>query len=394
MKFIIIFVLFLCCLTNSVFSQKPVIIIGQLKNMEDGTHIVLMKEEGSVGTQVAKDSVVNGHFRIEYAPKDGDLGRYLVMSFDKGFPSMSLKLWGKAGHTINIEGENKFVYTWKVKSDIPEQKDWASFVQPNKLLWDEYQKLSAIRHDMIEKVYSDNSTPTERKAARTMVDSLDSISNTYEYKIQKQNLSLLQKRKMTIVRLEVLNDAANLIKWNHIEEFRSPVTKMYNSLAPNFRNTAYGEQIALILYPIKVVKVGEPMYDTILTDLNGKTHRLADFRGKYILLDFWSFGCGPCHASVPEMKEISEKLKDSLAVISLTSDNKKMWKEASEYFKMTWNNFSDGKENRGIYAKYGVRGIPNYVLIAPDGIIKDSWTGYGEGSLKSKIKELTNFSMN
>ncbi|HTG57672.1 MAG TPA: hypothetical protein VL943_15450 [Niabella sp.] len=69
-----------------------------------------------------------------------------------------------------------------------------------------------------------------------------------------------------------------------------------------------------------------------------------------------------------------------------------MWQQATDLFRMTWKNLSDGNENRGIYARYGVEGIPNYVLIAPDGIVKASWTGYGTGSLKSKIKELTGLS--
>lgn len=353
-----------------------------------------MKEEGSVGSEVAKDSVVNSQFHIEYTPNDGDMGRYSIMSFDKGFPSMGLNLWAKAGHTIHITGDNKFVYTWNVKSDIPEQREWSYFVQSNKSLWDEYQKLSALRHYIAEKIYSGNSTDIERKAARISVDSLDSISKVYQYKIYKNNLTLLQKGKMTPTRLEILRDAANEIKWYHTEEFRNPVAKMYSNLSDNLKNSAYAEEIALVLSPPKVVKVGDPMYDTILTDLNGKTYRLADFKGKYILLDFWSSGCGPCYASIPEMNEISEKLKDSLAVVSLSSDNMKMWKKASESLKLMDNNLSDGKENRGIYAKYGVQGIPHYVLITPSGIIKDMWTGYGDGSLKSKIKELTNFSVN
>ncbi|MBO9619942.1 MAG: TlpA family protein disulfide reductase [Niabella sp.] len=388
---ILVFLLFIFA---NLLAQEKIIINGQLKGVPEGTTISLMKEEGAVGSEVVKDSVVNGRFRIEYTPGEEKTERYSIRSFDKDFPSMGLNLWAKAGHSITIEGNNKLVYTWNVTSDMPEQKEWSYFVQANKLLWDQYQELSVLRKALSQKVHADNSTALEKKTARASIDSLDSLSNVYLYNIHKHNLDLLQNGQMTPVRLEVLNNAANMIRWNHIEAFRAPVTKLYNSLAPNLKGAIYGEEIALTLYPPKVVKVGESMYDTVLTDLHGQVHHLTDFKGKYILLDFWSFGCGPCHASVPEMKEISEKLKDSLAIVSLSSDNKKMWKQASEYFKMTWNNFSDGKENRGIYAKYGVKGIPNYVLITPNGLIKDIWMGYDNGSLKSKIKELTNLSVN
>lgn len=376
-------------LAGNARPQKTFIIHGQLEGVEEGTHISLIKEEGSVGTEVIKDRVVNGRFHIEYTPDNEEMGRYLIRSFDKGFPSTGLNLWAKPGHNITIKGENKFPYTWDVISDIPEQKEWSYFVQANKLLWNNYQQLSALRSVLRSSEPGPGADPERKKA----LDSLARLSDTFLYKIYERNLTLLQKGSMTPVRLKILDAVANMIKWNHTEAFRAPVTKIYNGLDASLKNSAYGENIANVLYPPKVVKVGEPMYDTVLTDLNGKFYRLADFKGKYILLDFWSFGCGPCHASVPEMKEIAEKLKDSLVIVSLSSDNKKMWKQASEYFKMTWNNFSDGKENRGIYAKYGVEGIPNYVLITPNSMIKGIWTGYAAGSLKSKIKELTNFSV-
>ena len=53
---------------------------------------------------------------------------------------------------------------------------------------------------------------------------------------------------------------------------------------------------------------------------------------------------------------------------------------------MTWQNLSDLKQSAGLYAKYGVNGIPNYVLISPEGKIMKMWSGYGKGSLKLKMR--------
>lgn len=60
------------------------------------------------------------------------------------------------------------------------------------------------------------------------------------------------------------------------------------------------------------MKEGDKMADTELFDLDGKIHHLTDFNGKYILLDFWSSGCGPCIMALPEMKEIQEQYKSVL----------------------------------------------------------------------------------
>ena len=46
--------------------------------------------------------------------------------------------------------------------------------------------------------------------------------------------------------------------------------------------------------PSVTVKEGDEMADTDLYDLQGNIHHLADYKGKYLLVDFWSRGCGPC----------------------------------------------------------------------------------------------------
>mgnify|MGYP003093896752 FL=1 len=53
---------------------------------------------------------------------------------------------------------------------------------------------------------------------------------------------------------------------------------------------------------------------------------------------------------------------------------------------MTWQNLSDLKQTAGLYAVYDVNGIPNYVLISPEGKIVKMWSGYGKGSLKLKMR--------
>jgi len=130
------------------------------------------------------------------------------------------------------------------------------------------------------------------------------------------------------------------------------------------------------------------MADADLFDLEGKVHHLADYKGKYMLVDIWSSGCGPCIMALPEMKEISEKYKDKLTIISLSCDTKKTWERASKEHDMTWENLNDLQGMNGLYAKYGVRGIPSYIFISPEGKVVKKWTGYGEGSLKQKMEKL------
>lgn len=89
-----------------------------------------------------------------------------------------------------------------------------------------------------------------------------------------------------------------------------------------------------------------------------------------------------------KMKEIAELYKDELVIVSLSVDTKQGWVKASKEHEMTWQNLNELKGSNGLYAKYGVRGIPNYVLISPQGRIISKWSGYGPGLLKLKLKRL------
>lgn len=109
------------------------------------------------------------------------------------------------------------------------------------------------------------------------------------------------------------------------------------------------------------------MVDGDLYDVKGNLHRLSEFQGKYIMLDFWSLECGPCVQSFPELKEVSEMYKDSLEIVSISMDTKESWSDFVERKGLTgnqWNEFAKG--TTGLAAVYQVKGIPRYVMISPE----------------------------
>ena len=176
------------------------------------------------------------------------------------------------------------------------------------------------------------------------------------------------------------------VKYNPKFTYKEETLALYNRLNEEQKASIKGQEITVNLFPPKTVKEGDDMADTDLFDLDGNIHHLAGFKGKYMLLDFWSSGCGPCIMALPEMKEIQEQYKDRLTIVSLSSDTKNRWKAASAQHEMTWQNLSDLKQNAGLSAVYDVNGIPNYVLISPEGKIMKMWSGYGKGSLKLKMR--------
>ncbi len=72
----------------------------------------------------------------------------------------------------------------------------------------------------------------------------------------------------------------------------------------------------------EIPSAGTPSLDFVLKDMNGADVRLADFRGRPLLINFWATWCTPCKAEVPWFVEFSEKYRDErLAVVGISVDD-------------------------------------------------------------------------
>jgi thiol-disulfide isomerase/thioredoxin len=124
-------------------------------------------------------------------------------------------------------------------------------------------------------------------------------------------------------------------------------------------------------------------------DVNGKKVTLSSLKGRYVLLDFWASWCGPCRAENPNVLKAYNKFKDKhLEILAVSLDqNKANWLSAIEKDAMPWIHVSDlkGWKNE-VAAQYGIRSIPQNLLIGPDGrIIAKNLRG---SALEKKLSEI------
>lgn len=354
-------------------AQHECTIEGHAKGLKDGTVVTLFLTDGRVGSSVANDTVQNEKFRFKRKVEEGVVEQLSLHCHSEEFPSMSLKLYGASDAKIKVTGLDNLIYTWQVDSPVKEQQEMNRFIEESREQWNEFQR-------QLIKMNSMRSAPeSEKKELRSVQDSIMAIINQRE-------MVLMQKSPISAVWMDQLHGLCMAAKYNPKFSHREETVALYNRLSEEEKNSGIGQEITVNLFPPTIVKEGEAMADADLFDLEGKMHHLADFKGKYLLLDFWSSGCGPCIMALPEMREIQEKYSSQLTIISLSSDTKSRWKAASVEHKMTWPNLSDLKQTAGLYAKYGIRGIPNYVLISPEGKIMKMWAGYGNGSLQLKMR--------
>lgn len=110
-----------------------------------------------------------------------------------------------------------------------------------------------------------------------------------------------------------------------------------------------------------------------LLDARGQKVQLADFRGKYVLLDFWASWCAPCRKKNKELNRQYPALREAgLEVISVSLDNKKEpWLQALKEDGVEWVQLidSDGFEKSRVRADYKVEQVPTVYLISPEGNI-------------------------
>ena len=159
----------------------------------------------------------------------------------------------------------------------------------------------------------------ERKAIRAKSDSISAI-------IDKREVKLMQELPISNIWMDKLFGLSMSVKYNPKFTDKEEILALYNRLNEEQKASITGQEITVNLFPPKTVKEGDEMADSDLFDLDGNVHHLADFKGKFILLDFWSSGCGPCIMALPEMREIHEQYKDRLTIVSLSSDTKSRWK--------------------------------------------------------------------
>lgn len=97
--------------------------------------------------------------------------------------------------------------------------------------------------------------------------------------------------------------------------------------------------------------------------------------GKVMLLDFWASWCGPCRQSVPDLKRlISTYGSDRLEVVSISEDdNESDMREFISQNGMNWPQQFDAGGSIG--RQYGVSGLPTYVLVGSDGVIRQRYVG-------------------
>ncbi len=117
---------------------------------------------------------------------------------------------------------------------------------------------------------------------------------------------------------------------------------------------------------------GKPAPAFTLKNEKGEDVSLSDFRGKWVVIDFWGTWCGWCIKGFPDMKEAYEKHKgDKFEIIGIAcKDTQEKWLAGLEEYQLPWVNLINQEAlNEDVSVKYAVEGYPTKIIINPEGEI-------------------------
>ncbi len=341
---LLFFLIFLTCQSNN----KMCHLSGILENTNE--ELFLYLEDGESGKLIDSILVKDGNFQLDF---ELNQPQYFLLHNKRNQYDFrdKLYLWLEPSD-ISIKGNYEYLKNLKVEgsSSNTEQLEYIKLTGKDSKQIEEYR---------IQLMYIDNQIEKEK-----LNETLDSLKSNLNKKI----ITFLCDHK-SIVTLSTLFKECF---WGGMHLNKEEILFVYNQLSNEYKNSIKGQQIINYLKLPRVPKIGEQALEIEQTNPNGDTIRLSDYRGKYVLVDFWASWCSPCRGSNNELVKIYTKYNSKgFEILGVAGDEvKKNWIYAIERDSLPWENITDGKGwHNEAFLLYDIKGVPSNMLVNPDGII-------------------------
>jgi len=233
--------------------------------------------------------------------------------------------------------------------------------------YNELQKPILEKRDEINKINNSQADSTAKAKANNEMNVLRKEFEVIEHNFIMQNLG-------SPYTAYIIDMKKSQLPFEKLKEY-------YNALAVNVKEGSWGKSIKSEIDLIASMLPGNPAPEFSSIDINGKKLSLSDFKGKYVLVDFWASWCVPCRKGNPHLKEIYKKYNSKgFEVICVADDDSSpdKWKDAVakdgiEMFhhilrglKRVGNQFD---RSNSIADRYAVHVLPTKYLIDKEGKI-------------------------
>lgn len=340
----------LCAAFTACKDKGTFVIEGQFKNAAAGSKVYLFGLQKDRAKPL--DSTVfseNGDFKFSHSAPAVDFFRissgnseYMVIAKNGDHIKITADLADKnlaysisgAMEADKLEELNKVKNQYMVKiSEIQRQFDEAVVAQP--------EKRTAIMEQM-------------RPAYTREIDGL----NKAVLKFAEENTASLAG----FYAVNLLNPA----------EYEKELVDYAESIKTKFNDNEAVNQFLVKMAELKSVQIGQPAPEFTIKDVDRKRIKLSDFKGKYVMLDFWASWCMPCRQENPNVVKAYNTYKDkNFTILGISLDKDAVaWKKAIAADNLTWTHGSDLKDFDSPTARlYAINAIPSSFIIDPTGKI-------------------------
>ncbi|GAA3995724.1 TlpA disulfide reductase family protein [Hymenobacter fastidiosus] len=211
--------------------------------------------------------------------------------------------------------------------------------------------------------------PSEQRNSPAFAERMQAQFEAFNKEIVQRNRDFIKANPNSWVSLDALTGIG---MWE-VPQY-AVVAPLYEAFSPALKNSPQGRQYGKMVRELKDIAIGTQAPAFSQQTPEGKTVALADYRGKYVLIDFWASWCGPCRAENPAVIKLYNEYKGrNFEILGVSVDNEKTrekWVKAIQEDHLTWPQVSDlrGMDNE-VAQRYHVRAVPQNFLIDPTGKI-------------------------
>lgn len=331
-------------------------------------------------------------------------------------------LGNQLADTVRIQN-GKFTFNGQIKeptmafmillaegNDDIEQKNTSFFIEPQKMnlelfyndfrkskltgsiTQEEYEKLREMQAPIIEKLQSLYKTKGNKRDSESGEQLIENLE------IKKNNLDIQFIKSHPNSYL-----SAYLLGWMTSSLNLDDLKTHYSSLSNRVKSSSFGKSVFGDLQKLAASSPGKKAKQFDAIDINGKSLKLADFKGrKIVLLDFWASWCVPCRAGNPHLLDLYAKYKSKgLEIIGISDDdsNPNAWRNAVQHDQIgVWRHILRGmKESSAGFDRssdisewYSVQTLPTKILIDREGVIIGRYASNGENDkqLDRKLSQI------